>query len=219
MCVNDLVVQGAEPLFFLDYFATGKLDVGVADVGDRKASPRACKEAGCALIGGETAEMPGLYAQGRFRPRGICRRRGGARAHRSRDKDIETGDVMIGVASSGVHSNGFSLVRRVVEQSGLALMRTRRRSPGAKRSARHFCTPTRSMSGSCLEAIADRRRERPRAHHRRRHHREPAARPARRPDAEIDLRPSRLPPSSSGCARGAARGKPRCCAPSTAASA
>ncbi|MCT7375904.1 phosphoribosylformylglycinamidine cyclo-ligase [Chelativorans salis] len=118
MCVNDLVVQGAEPLFFLDYFATGKLD---PDQGEAIVSGIAegCRKAGCALIGGETAEMPGMYRDGDYDLAGFAV---GA-AERGRllpTDDVVEGDVILGIASSGLHSNGFSLVRKIVAQSGLA---------------------------------------------------------------------------------------------------
>lgn len=116
MCVNDLVCQGAEPLFFLDYFATGKLDVaaatriitGIAD---------GCRASDCALIGGETAEMPGMYSEKDFDLAGFAV--GAMERGAALPADVAPGDVLLGLASDGVHSNGYSLVRRIVAQTGL----------------------------------------------------------------------------------------------------
>ncbi|GGA08213.1 phosphoribosylformylglycinamidine cyclo-ligase [Dyella caseinilytica] len=119
MCVNDVLVQGAEPLFFLDYFATGKLDVDttVAVVG---GIAKGCELAGCALIGGETAEMPDMYPPGEYDLAGFTV---GAveKAELLSGNDIVAGDVILGVASSGPHSNGYSLVRKIVERAGSPL--------------------------------------------------------------------------------------------------
>ncbi|WP_296278561.1 phosphoribosylformylglycinamidine cyclo-ligase [Pseudoxanthomonas sp.] len=116
MCVNDVLVQGAEPLFFLDYFATGKLDVDttVAVVG---GIARGCELSGCALIGGETAEMPDMYGPGEYDLAGFCV----AAVEKSRLLDgakVRAGDVLVGIASSGPHSNGYSLVRRIYDRAG-----------------------------------------------------------------------------------------------------
>ncbi len=150
MCVNDLVVQGAEPLLFLDYFATGKLapEVGAHIV---MGIAKACKEAGCALIGGETAEMPGMYKEGDYDLAGFSM---GAveREGLLPRKDVGPGDVILGLASAGVHSNGYSLVRRVVERSGLAFEAEAPFAPGHTLGAA-LLTPTRLYVKSTLSVI------------------------------------------------------------------
>jgi phosphoribosylformylglycinamidine cyclo-ligase len=150
MSVNDLIVQGAEPLFFLDYFACSKLDpqVGAAVVTGIAA---ACRESGCALIGGETAEMPGIYQHGDYDLAGFAVGAVSREALLPR-QDIAAGDVVIGLASSGVHANGFSLVRRIVSTSGLPWDAP---APfeNTKSLGEALLTPTRLYVRSCLAAI------------------------------------------------------------------
>jgi phosphoribosylformylglycinamidine cyclo-ligase len=119
MCVNDIIVQGAEPLFFLDYFATGKLDVDTA-AAVIEGIGIGCELARCALVGGETAEMPGMYADGEYDLAGFCV----GIVEKSKIIDggkVKAGDKLIGIASSGPHSNGYSLIRKILEHSGAAL--------------------------------------------------------------------------------------------------
>ncbi|MEE8351972.1 MAG: phosphoribosylformylglycinamidine cyclo-ligase, partial [Rhodospirillales bacterium] len=151
MCVNDLVVSGAEPLFFLDYMATGKLDIkagrdlikGIVD---------GCKQAGCALIGGETAEMPGIYDPGRYDLAGFAVGAVERENVQSGDK-AKDGDVIFGLSSSGLHSNGFSLVRHVIAESGLDYA-----APASfdnkQTLAQALLDPTRIYVKSCLAALA-----------------------------------------------------------------
>ncbi|MCF6232037.1 MAG: phosphoribosylformylglycinamidine cyclo-ligase [Rhodobacteraceae bacterium] len=148
MCVNDLVCQGAEPLFFLDYFATGKLDTDVA-ARIIEGIAEGCVRSGCALIGGETAEMPGMYVDGDFDLAGFAvgaMERGATLPHA-----VAPGDILLGLASNGVHSNGYSLVRRLVEHSGLGWDADCPFSGGSLGQA--LLLPTRLYVRSCLAAI------------------------------------------------------------------
>ena len=148
MCVNDVLVQGAEPLFFLDYFATGKLDVDttVAVVG---GIARGCELSGCALIGGETAEMPDMYGPGEYDLAGFCV----AAVEKSRLLDgakVRAGDVLVGIASSGPHSNGYSLIRKILQRAGNPLDL----DLGGAKLADALMEPTRIYVKPVLELLA-----------------------------------------------------------------
>lgn len=147
MCVNDLIVQGAEPLFFLDYYATGKLDVDVA-ASVIKGIADGCEMSGCALVGGETAEMPGMYHEGDYDLAGFCV----GVVEKSEIIDgtaVKTGDTLIALSSSGAHSNGYSLIRKVLEVSGA--------NPAdlleGKSLSEHLLAPTKIYVKSILQLI------------------------------------------------------------------
>lgn len=149
MCVNDLIVQGAEPLFFLDYYATGKLDVDVAAT-VVKGIAEGCKQSGCALVGGETAEMPGMYHGNDYDIAGFCV---GVveKAEIIDGSKVQDGDVLIGLASSGAHSNGYSLVRKIIEVSGV---NPAQEQLNGKPLADHLLEPTKIYVKSILDLIS-----------------------------------------------------------------
>src|ERR1700709_861399 len=152
MCVNDIIVQGAEPLFFLDYFATGRLDVatGIAIV---EGIAEGCRIAGCALIGGETAEMPGMYHEKDYDLAGFAV--GAAeRGTLLPRPDVAAGDALVAIASSGVHSNGFSLVRKIVATSGLGFEAPAPFSPVMTLGGA-LLTATKLYVKSCLRVIRE----------------------------------------------------------------
>ncbi len=148
MCVNDLICQGAEPLFFLDYFATGKLDTDTA-ARIIEGIAEGCAQSGCALIGGETAEMPGMYPEGDFDLAGFSV--GAMERGATLPDGVRAGDVLLGLGSNGVHSNGYSLVRKLVEVSGLGWDAASPFSDGTLGEA--LLTPTRLYVKQALAAI------------------------------------------------------------------
>jgi phosphoribosylformylglycinamidine cyclo-ligase len=155
MCANDVLAQGAEPLFFLDYFATGKLETGVA--GKVVAGiAEGCRQAGCTLIGGETAEMPGMYAPGHYDLAGFVVGAVERADVLPRTNDMKAGDVLIALPSSGPHSNGYSLIRKIVERTGLSWDATAPFESG-KSLGEALLAPTSIYVKSVLPAIRSKR--------------------------------------------------------------
>ncbi len=217
MSVNDLVVQGAEPLFFLDYFACSRLDpdVGAAVVA---GIAQGCRESGCALIGGETAEMPGLYQPGDYDLAGFAV--GAAERNAILPRDVAAGDIVLGLASSGVHSNGFSLVRKVADRAGNDLERE-----SAIRFRKDAGRSGADADAALCEVVPRRdprnqSRQSAGAYHRRRISRQHSARiSGRHRRAHRSRRRAGACRCSSGWPKPAMSRKTKCCAPSIAGSA